>query len=308
MNEERWNFAKKLLWITLGGFFLAIALHFFLAPSNIAGGGLGGFAIILNQVIPSWDIGTIVLIGNIALFAIGFLLLGKQYGILTLIGSMIFSLWVMVFEWIAPAPQPLVPDKLLIIVLASGLNGLGLSFIFDQNASSGGTDILAQILHSYLHIAMAKALFIVDGLVVLLSAITLSLSDALYAGLTIYLQSVMIDQTIAGFRRRMVMNITTSHLDEVNYFIIHQMHRGTSIYPMTGGFSGRPLKVIVTVVHNTEYFRIRDYVDTVDPEAFVFVYSANEVMGEGFTYPPRKAIPGEDGSLRPPVQENERKD
>lgn len=288
MSEERRELAKKFVWITLGGFLLAIALHFFLAPSNIAGGGLGGFSIILNQVIPSWDIGTIVLVGNVFLFVIGFLLLGKQYGLLTLVGSMVFSLWVVFFEWIVPHPQPLVEDKLLIIMLASGLNGLGLSFIFDQNASSGGTDILAQILHTYFHISMAKGLFLVDGLVVLMSAITLSLGDALYAILTIYLQSVMIDQTIAGFRRRMVMNITTSRMQEVNHFIIHQMHRGTSIYPISGGYSGNAYQAIVTVVHNTEYFRIKDYVQSIDPHAFVFVYSANEVMGEGFSYPAPK--------------------
>ena len=282
---------KKMLLIFWGCFILALAMNFFFIPNHIAAGGISGLAIVINYVFPFLGIGTLILIGNILLFVMAFMILGKQFGLMTLVGSISYSVWIIFFEHVAPVTRPIVADQLLVILIGSAISGIGLSFVFTQNASTGGTDILGAILNNITHIGMAKSLLMVDAIVVLLGGIFISLENALYAIVAIYLQAMMLENMIAGFGRRMVMNITTSRVNEVNQYIIEKMHRGTTIYHTQGGFSHRPHCAIVSVVHNNEYIRIKDFVEKTDPGAFVFVYSANEVLGEGFTYAPGQRSP-----------------
>lgn len=281
---------QKMLSICFGCFILALAMNYFFIPNHIAAGGISGLAIVINYVFPFFGIGALILVGNLVLFAMAFILLGKQFGIMTLVGSISYSAWVIFFEHFAPMTKPLVQDQLLVILIGSSISGIGLSFVFTQNASTGGTDILGAILNNITHIGLAKSLFAIDAIVVMLGGACISLENALYAIVAIYTQAMVLENMIAGFGRRIVMNITTEKVDEVNAFIIEKMHRGTSIYPMQGGFSGNPHLAIVAVVHHKEYIRIKDYVDEVDPRAFVFVYSANEVLGEGFTYAPGQRV------------------
>lgn len=282
---------KKMLWIFVGCFILALAMNFFFIPNHIAAGGISGLAIVINYVFPFLSIGTLILVGNVLLFVMAFLILGKQFGLMTLVGSISYSVWIIFFEHVAPVTEPIVADQLLVILIGSAISGIGLSFVFTQNASTGGTDILGAILNNITHIGMAKSLLLVDAIVVMLGGMFISLENALYAIVAIYLQAMMLEKMIAGFGRRMVMNITTSKVDEVNDYIIQKMHRGTTIYTTQGGFSHRPHYAILSVVHNNEYIRIKDYVEKIDPSAFVFVYSANEVLGEGFTYAPGQRLP-----------------
>lgn len=275
---------KKTILILLGGFFIASSVHFFMGPEAFAAGGLGGLAIILHFVHPAWQIGTILLIGNILLFALGLLVLGKQFGLLTLFGATAYSVWIMVFERMIPMVEPMISDKVITLLIGSALSGLGLSIVFAQNASTGGTDIIAKMLNHFFKINLSLALFLVDGMVVILSAIFISLDRALFAVVGIYIQSVLMNQLISGFARRIVMNITTDRVEEVNHFIHQHMNRGTTIYPAYGGYSNREKQIIVTVVHQREYIIIKEFIEKVDPRAFVFVYSASEVVGEGFTY------------------------
>lgn len=277
---------KKTFIILAAGLILAIATHFFLAPSKLAIGGMSGTAIIINSVVPAIPVGIVLLIGNLLLFLIGFLILGKQFGILTLLGTIVYSLWTIFLEWLKPNPAPLVNDPLIATFMGSALTALAVSLMFLQNASTGGTDIVAKIIHLYTRIPLSFAMFLADGIVVILSGILISLPNALYAVIGLYVQSVIMDQVLTGMEPRYVLNITSAEWKKINDFINYKMKRGTSIFPSKGGFSEHPHNVIVTVVHRSEYVRIRDFIEKTDEHAFVFVYPANEVMGEGFTYPP----------------------
>ena len=277
---------KKTFIILAAGLILAIATHFFLAPSKLAIGGMSGTAIIINSVVPAIPVGIVLLIGNLLLFLIGFLILGKQFGILTLLGTIVYSLWTIFLEWLKPNPAPLVNDPLIATFMGSALTALAVSLMFLQNASTGGTDIVAKIIHLYTRIPLSFAMFLADGIVVILSGILISLPNALYAVIGLYVQSVIMDQVLTGMEPRYVLNITSAEWKKINEFINYKMKRGTSIFPSKGGFSEHPHNVIVTVVHRSEYVRIRDFIEKTDEHAFVFVYPANKVMGEGFTYPP----------------------
>lgn len=277
------SIVHKLAIISVGVFVMGIATHFFLAPYSHAIGGVSGQAIILNHVVPEIPVGVSLMIGNVGLFIVGLILLGGQFGLLTLYGTIGFSLSTMFLERIFPMEQPLTANPLVSLFVGSALNAAAMGSIFMQNASTGGTDILAKLLNKYIHISIANGLFLVDSIVVILSAIFVSLEGGLYAIIGIYLQSTLMGQVIAGADRRIVMTIITKKYEEVTQYIHNDMNRGSTLYQAIGGYSGNPQMVIMTVVHRNEYIRIKDFVNRIDHHAFVYINSASEVLGEGFT-------------------------
>lgn len=276
---------QKLSMITLGTVLMAIGTTLFFAPHQIAAGGVFGIGIIVNYLVPSISMSTVILIGNIILFVIGFLMLGKQFGVLTLYGSMLYALCSMVLEHVFPLSRPIVNDQYVCIIVGSAICSYGLYFVLIENASTGGTDIVTKILNKYLHIELSSALLIADGSVVLLSAFVISLDKALLAFVTVYVSSILLERVVTGGNRRIVMTIHSTKIDDINDYINLKLKRGSTIYTATGGYSKRVVRILVTVVHRSEYIRIKDFVDQIDPKAFVYVSYSSEVLGEGFTYP-----------------------
>lgn len=275
---------KKMAIISFGCFAMAIATHFFMGPHALATGGATGIAVILQQLFPQIALGTYLTVVNAIFFIIGFIVIGKQFGLLTLYGSAFYSLATMALERIFPISQPLTKDPLVSLIFGSMLTSFGLALAFMQNASTGGTDIVAKILHTKWKIPLNRGMFFIDVLVVIASAYAISIEKSLYAIIGIYLQSMLMGNMIAGADRRIVMTILSKKVSEINRFIHIDIDRGSTIYPALGGYSSSEYQVIVTVVHSREYVRIKDYVETVDPTAFVYIYQAHEVMGEGFTF------------------------
>ncbi len=275
--------AKKILLITMGTIFMAIASTMFFAPHSIATGGVYGISIVINYLFPNLQIGTISLIGNIFLYLVGLLLLGKQFGLLTLYGTISFSISNIILERAFPISDPLTHDILVSGVIGAGLMAIGLALVMRQKASTGGTDIIVRILHEYAHLSLSGGVLLTDGIVVLISAFAISLESALYAVIAVFVSSFMLEEAITGADRRIVMTIISLESAKINRYINIDMNRGTTIYQGKGGYSKRPHDIIVTVVQRHEYIRIKDFVEKIDPNAFIYVYHSTEVMGEGFT-------------------------
>lgn len=278
------SIAERLVLITVGAFVMATATQFFFAPYSFGAGGVTQLAIIMNLTFPQISIGTYLLIANIILFIIGVILLGKQFGLLTLFGTLAYSFATIILGYLFPITHPLTKEPVLSLVIGGILMSVGLTIVFMQNASTGGTDILGMVMNRYLHLSLPVATFIGDGSILLISLFTQSLDIALYSFVGIYIQSIIMDQMITGMDRRIVMTITSSQAPVINDFINKEMRRGSTIYQGVGGYSKQAHDIIVTVVHRNEYILIKSFVDQVDKQAFVFVYNANEVLGEGFTY------------------------
>jgi len=277
------SLGKRLLMMLIGVIIMGIGTHFFLAANSFAPGGMTGIAIIINHVFPILNVGTVLLIGNVVLFIIGLLTLGKEFGLLTLLGTVGYSGVTLIFETLIPLTKPLVNDPMVNLLVGCALLTVGLTIVFLQGASTGGTDILCKIMNVYLHIDLAKAMFMIDGLVVLSSAFFISLESALFAIIGTYVSAMVMDQMIAGSNRRIIMTIISDHAESINSYINHKINRGTTIYKGCGGYSGAEKDIIITVVHRNEYIRIKDHIDKVDPLAFVYIHFASEVVGEGFS-------------------------
>lgn len=275
---------KRFLFINLGIFILTCGLYFFLVPSNLAVGGSTGLAMIISYLIPSIPMGVILGVINIFLFIIAFIVLGKEFGGYTVYSSLALSGMIALFEIIIPMNQPFTDDLFINLIFGILIAGVGIGIVFNQNASTGGTDIIAKIINKYTHMDIGKSLLMSDFLITLFAGVVFGARLGMYALLGIVINSFVIDKMIAGFNVKINMVIIIKEVDIVNRFILDEINRGTTIYHATGGYSNDDKRIINTIVSRSEYIRIRDFVKSVDNKAFVSVSFITEVEGEGFTF------------------------
>jgi uncharacterized membrane-anchored protein YitT (DUF2179 family) len=273
---------KEYLFITLGIFLLAIAIEFFLAPNKIAAGGVTGLAIIINFYIPSLSVGVLILIMNIILFITAFIIIGGRFGAKTIYASLGLSaiMWIMEL-FITPQMIP-TDDLMLASVFGTFISGIGMGIVFNQNASTGGTDILAKILSRFVQIDIGKALLAVDAIISLVCAFAFGAEVGMYAILSVILNGFVIDYVIDGFNVCKQVYIISTKNEEIKRYIIEILERGCTIFDGKGGFSGNSEKILYSVLSRREFIRLRKYIREIDRRAFIIVNDAHEVLGEGF--------------------------
>ncbi len=279
----QFNF-KKFFIINLGLLIMSMGIYFFLMPSNLAVGGVTGLAIVLRSIIPSFPTGLFMIVINSILFVFAFLFIGKEFGGYTIYASFTLSGMITLWEILFPDTRMITDDLLINLLYGILINGVGYSLIFNQNASTGGTDIVAKIINKFTHIDMGKSLFLSDFLITVMAGLTFGPKLGLYALLGILMNSVIIDKAIAGFNTRVNLKIITKYKDEVNHFILTELSRGTTIFYAEGGYSKDKKPVINTIVTRKEYIKIKNFVKDLDPQAFISINFVHEVLGEGFTY------------------------
>ncbi len=275
---------KKFILVNLGLFIMTIGIYFFLMPDNLATGGVTGLAMIIKAVIPTFPTGIFMIAINCILFVLAFIFIGKEFGGYTIYASFALSGMITAFEFFFPNMKPLTDDLLINLLYGILISGVGYALIFSENASTGGTDIVAKIINKFTHIDMGKSLFLADFIITALAGLTFGPKLGLYALLGILMNSVIIDKAIAGFNTRVNMTIISTKTEEINQFILKQLSRGTTIYSAEGGFSKDSKAVLNTIVSRKEYLKIKHFVKDLDPTAFISIGFVTEVLGEGFTY------------------------
>jgi uncharacterized membrane-anchored protein YitT (DUF2179 family) len=273
---------KQYAIITIGIIIVALSLHLFLIPNDIAAGGVMGIAMVINKYIHILDVGQLMLIMNIILFIIAFIVLGTGFGVKTIYSSLGLSGSIWALERLYPVKAPLTSDLLLAAVMGTIISGLGMAIIFNQNASTGGTDIIAKILNRYVHMDIGKSLLITDFVVTFFAALTFGVEKGMYALLAVISNGFIIDYAIAGFNIVMQAFVMTTRADVISEYILNELGRGVTFFTGQGGYSGNELKIIYTVLSRKEFIRLRGFIKTVDSKAFITVSDAHEVLGEGF--------------------------
>lgn len=274
---------KKFLKINFGLMLLTIGLYFFLLPSRLVVGGVSGFAVILNHYLPQFPVGTIMLVCNVLLFILAFIFLGKEFGGYTIYSSLMLSALIALMERFVPMAHPLVDDLLINLLYGIITAGLGMGIIFYQNASTGGTDIIAKIINKFTGIEIGKSLLVSDFFIILAASATFGLQLGMYALLGMIINSVVIDNLIAGFEKNLNIVINSKHYKEINEYIIKEIDRGTTLYYAEGGFSGEQKVLVSSVVSKNEYIKIKKFATQLDPEVFMTLNFVSEVHGYGFT-------------------------
>lgn len=275
---------KRFILINIGIVMLGSGLYFFLIPSNLAVGGITGFATVINAIFPQVPVGIVMFISNIFLLFLAFIILDKEFAGYTIYVSLALSVYVYLLGVLFTMTGPLVDDIILNILYGVSIQGIGMAIILNQGTSSGGTDIIAKILEKYTGFSIGNSLILADLLVVLFSIPVFGLYTGMYAFWAMILNSTVIDRFITGINRRIKLVIISEKEEEIKSFIIEELNRGVTILYGAGGFSNEDKRVINTLVSRREYMKIRQYVKEVDPRAFIWVNFVHEVLGEGFSY------------------------
>lgn len=263
--------------IIIGCIIAASAYPMFMTPHNIAPGGLTGVAIILNYLFHV-PVGITSLLLGIPLFIIGWRRVSAQFALRSLGATVIFSLLIDILPW------PSITDDYLMATLFGGiLLGVGLAIIMTSNATTGGTDMLAQMLHHWFpSIRVGVFLTALDGCVVLAAWFTMSANAALYALCNIYICARVIDMMLSGWGSAKACYIITDSAPKVADRIMHELDRGVTLLDAIGAYSGEPHRMIVCVAGGREIPRVKRIVRDEDPKAFLFITDTHETLGEGF--------------------------
>ena len=272
---------REFLIITLGFILVSIAVEYFYVPVHITGGGITGIAIVINYHIPSLPIGMLMMAMNVVLFIIGFLFIGGNFGAKTIYASFGLSGTIWLMEMILK-PHGLTNDVLLSAIIGTLLLGTGLGIVFSQNASTGGTDIIAKILNKFFHLDLGKSMQAVDIFVVILTGITFGVATALYAVVCVFLNGLLIDKVIEGFTSVKAVMVFSNNSEHIQKYIINEIDRGCTVFEGHGGFTGNRNSVIYSVIDRTQLIKLRTYIKKNHPDSFIIVSEAHEVFGKGF--------------------------
>lgn len=271
--------------IIFGALFIAIGLYFFWMPSDLAAGGISGLSIVIKALIPSVPIGIIIFCLDILMFFIGFIVLGKSFGIRSITCSLTVSFLMLVLEYFWPNVGIISEDTLIMLLFGALFIAFGQAIVFNLEASSGGTDIVAKIINKYFHLNIGASLMIADLVVVLLATTIFGIEKGLYAALGVLLTSSLIDYIIAGFTIQkyvMILPSTEEFGEAIRAHILHTLQRGATVYHAEGAYSKNQKLVLTTVVDRKEFIELKRYVGSIDSRAFMTVQNLHEVVGEGF--------------------------
>lgn len=272
---------KEYALITIGIIIGAFAIEYFFFPNEIASGGISGLALIVNRLFGIKP-GIVMVISNIILFTIAFMLLGGEYGIKSMYASFGLSFLLSFIEETLK-PVAITDNIMLATIFGSALLAMGTALVFSQGSSTGGTSIVASILNKYLQINIGKGLFIADAVVILLAMYAFGIELGLFGLLSIYLCSTMVDKFIDGFKSCKQVYIFTNEETEIVKYIKKDIDRGCTVFKGRGGYSGKENTLILTVLNRKEFIMLRKYLKENNPNTFVSVNEASEVLGKGFT-------------------------
>ncbi len=282
--------ARSFAFLNLGILLMAIGIYFFKAPNRFATGGVSGLSIILSNILPILSQASYMLIINALLLIIGVLVLGKECGVLTVYCSILLSLENYLFEWLIPLKAPLTSYPLMELVYAVLLTGIGSAIIFKCHASSGGTDIVALILKKHTRLNVATALLFTDLLIALFTFVDFSAPSGpiiaaetgLFSLMGLFAKVFVVDDVLDSINMCKSFTIITAHPEEIEKYILKNMHHGATVYEARGAYTGDGRTVIMTVCRRSEAIRLRHEVDRIDPHAFIIITKTSEIMGKGF--------------------------
>ena len=276
------NTIKEFAIITFGTVIIATGVHFFMLPSQVSIGSGTALAMVLANFIPL-PVSVITLIMNVGLLILGFALIGPEFGVKTVYCAVLLPLAMGVYEWIWPNFQSITQDPLLDVTCHILLVGVGLSFLFPRNASSGGLDIVAKIMNNYMKMDLGKAMVYSGVAVALSSALCYDSKTVVLSVLGTYFGGIILDHFIFGVNIKRRVCVISKELDTIVDFVLHDLHSGATLGEIIGAYDRTPNMEMVTIVDKHEYRRLMDFIHKVDPKAFVTVYAVSDMR-----YQPKK--------------------
>ena len=272
---------KEYAIMTLGIILVALSVEYFYAPNNIAAGGVTGAAIVINAVMPSLSVGMVTLVLNVVLFIVAFVFIDGKFGVKTIYSSLGLSIIIWIIEKFLN-PSAVTDDLMMATVFGTLISAVGMAFVFNENASTGGTDILAKILNKFFHLDIGKSLLVVDFIITFASTLVFGINVGLYAMLSVILLGLIVDRLIEGFNVCKSVFIISKKNDEISKFIINTLDRGCTFLKGMGAYTCQENDVLYAVISRNQFIKLKKFIKEIDPQAFITVGEVHEVLGEGF--------------------------
>ena len=267
---------KETSILTVGVAIIAAAVYFFLVPSHASVSSISGLGIVLSNFIPL-PLSAITMILNVVLLIIGFFTCGREFGVKTVYTSVMLPLFLGVFERIFPDFGSMTNSQELDVLCYILVVSVGLSILFNRNASSGGLDIVAKIMNKYLHMDLGKAMSLSGMCVALSAALVYDKKTVVLSVLGTYFNGLVLDHFIFNHNVKRRVCIITKKEEELRQFIIHDLHSGATIYESIGAYNLEKRNEIITIVDKGEYQKLMNYMNREDPKAFITVYTVSDM-------------------------------
>ena len=277
-----WKTTKTYFMITLGAALMSVGIYFFIMPNGFALGGVSGLATVLGYVIPFVTPSMLIMIFNVLLLILGFVTVGKATGVRTVYCTLVFSGLTWLLELLFPMTAPLTDQPLLELVYGVLLSGCGSAMIFNLDASSGGTDIIALIIKTYSSMDVGRALLCADLFVVLSSFFVFGLKAGMFSLLGLFAKSFLVDGVIENLNACKVFTIITKTPEPIVEYILNEMHHAATSVDAVGEYAHQERKIIYTLCKRSEGVKLKKALRQIDPGAFVIIQSTSEIIGNGF--------------------------
>jgi uncharacterized membrane-anchored protein YitT (DUF2179 family) len=280
------NYLVDVGLITLGIFLMAAGFYYFMVPYNLITGGIGGLAIVIQELF-QFNVLVLVYVFNVSFLLLGWLVYGTSFFLKTILGSLVYPVALTMFALleIEYALVPLTDDLLLAVIFSAVLMGGGFGLVIRHGGTTGGADIPIKIIYDYFKIPFSTAVYIVDGTIVVLGTLVFGLEIGMYSVVAVFLIGFISDYVVTGGTKTISINIITDHAEAVKELIYQRTERGVSMIPITGGYSKSNKTMLLCVAFKKEYYLVIQAVHEIDKKAFVFVNTSSEVLGEGFDVP-----------------------
>lgn len=275
-------FIKEYAMITLGTVIMVLGIYFFKFPNNFSTGGVTGIAVVLARYVPMISRADFVMGINVALLVLGFAVFGRGFGGKTVYVSLLMSGLTWVLERAVPLASPMTSQPLMELIFAVSLPAIGSAILFNLDASSGGTDIVAMVLRKYTSLDIGKALICSDLFITLMACVAFGMETGLFSILGLVMKSLLVDMVLENINTHKYFHIITTKPEEIEAYITGTLKRGATELHGEGAYTHEGRTVVLTVMKRHEAVMLRKYVKQVDPSAFVLIINTGEIVGKGF--------------------------
>lgn len=276
------NSLKTFLILNIATLLTAAGVYFFKYPNHFSTGGVSGITVVLGHYLPDLSLGSINWIINLLLLLLGVFTLGKEFGLTTAYVTVALSAMLDLLERLFPLSAPLTDQPFLELIFGVLLPAIGSALLFNVNASTGGTDIIAMILKKHSSINIGNALFVVDSLIAFSTFFAFGPETGLFSIFGLGIKSIIVNYVMEGMNLNKSFTIITEHPQEIMDFIKIDLHRGATLHQAQGMFNHTDKTIILTAVSRTQGIRLQKLIRETDPHAFVMITNTSEIIGKGF--------------------------
>lgn len=281
MNDKRRQMIKEYILITVAVVLMDIGIYVFKFPNNFSFGGVSGLAVVVTHFVP-FTASQINLAINMLLLVFGFMFLGRNFGVKTAYVTVLSSVLLNIMEAAIPMSAPLTNETMLELFYAIALPALASAILFYENASGGGTDIIAMVLRKYSTMNISSALLAVDAIIVFVAYFVFDTRTGLFSVCGLMAKTLLIDKAIERMKLSKYFTIICSKPEPICDYIMNDLKRSATVYKAEGAYTHKDKVVILTVMDPKQAVLLERRIQSVDPEAFLMVTKSSEIMGKGF--------------------------